>query len=102
MSAIIPLIGRLCRNQYQTDWHRYLPIPGDTHGPAQGLCQNGPKMEVSGAIPTLASSKPFWFRLVRTAQIAFGLVSPLARIRSVLSPNSSESDRNPLPAILAG
>jgi hypothetical protein len=43
------------RNQYQTASDRYLSIGADTHGAGLEMCQNGPKMEVSGAIPTLAS-----------------------------------------------
>jgi hypothetical protein len=44
------------RNQYQTAADRYLPIGADTHGALLEMRQNGPKMEVSGAIPTLASN----------------------------------------------
>lgn len=43
------------QNQYQTALNRYMPVPADMHGALSDLCQKVPKMEVSGAIPTLAS-----------------------------------------------
>jgi hypothetical protein len=48
--------GNQYRNQYQTEFGRYMPIDADTHGFNFELCQNGPKTGPSGAIPTLASN----------------------------------------------
>jgi len=61
------------QNQYQTAWRRYLPIAADTQGAISELGQNGPKIEVSGAIPTLASmlTIPLFHRGFRTIRFAW-------------------------------